>query len=44
MKETERIAGAYKASTRDLVREDENGELVLITDEDGDFSDVDSHY
>ena len=39
MKETERIAGAYKASTRDLVREDENGELVLITDEDGDFSD-----
>jgi hypothetical protein len=34
LEETKKIAGAYKASTREYVREDENGELVLVTDED----------
>jgi len=34
LEETKKIAGAYKASTREYVREDDNGELVLITDED----------
>ena len=44
MKQTEKIAGAYKATTRDLVKEDENGELVLISDGEDDYSDADSHY
>lgn len=34
LEQTKKIAGAYKASTKEYVREDENGELVLITDED----------
>ena len=34
LEETKKIAGAYKASTREYVREDENGELVLVTDDD----------
>lgn len=32
--ETKKIAGAYKASTKEYVREDENGEVVLCTDAD----------
>ena len=32
--ETKKIAGAYKASNKQYVREDENGEVVLITDAD----------
>lgn len=34
LEETKKIAGAYKASSKKYVREDENGEIVLITDED----------
>ena len=34
LEETKKIAGAYKASTRQYVREDENGEVVLMTDAD----------
>lgn len=34
LKETKKIAGAYKASTREYVREDENGEVVLVTEDD----------
>ena len=36
LEETKKIAGAYKASTKEYVREDENGELVCVTDEDVD--------
>ena len=32
--QTKKIAGAYKGKTKEYVREDENGEVVLITDVD----------
>ena len=34
LEETKRIAGAYKGSRRDFVREDENGEVVMVTEPD----------
>ena len=34
LEQTKKIAGAYKATTKQYVREDENGEVVLITDAD----------
>ena len=34
LENTKKIAGAYKASTKQYVREDENGEVVLMTDAD----------
>ena len=34
LEKTKKIAGAYKASTKQYVREDENGEVVLMTDAD----------
>ena len=36
LNETKKIAGAYKASTKKYVREDENGEIVMMT-EDSEF-------
>ena len=32
LEETKRIAGAYKGTTRKFVREDENGDIVLLSD------------
>ena len=34
LEETKKIAGAYKGSRRDYVREDENGEVVMVTEPD----------
>ena len=34
LEEAKRIAGGYKGTTKKYVREDENGEIVLITDAD----------
>ena len=34
LEETKKIAGAYKGSRRDFVREDENGEVVMVTEPD----------
>lgn len=41
LEQTKKIAGAYKASSKNYVREDENGELVLVTDPDNDELDED---
>ena len=39
LEETKKIAGAYKASTKNYVREDENGEVVMLTEaDDEDFN------
>ena len=40
LEETKKIAGAYKGSRRDYVREDENGEVVMVTEPD-EFEDRD---
>ena len=40
LEETKKIAGAYKGSRRDYVREDENGEVVMVTEPD-EFEDQD---
>ena len=39
LEETKKIAGAYKGTTKDYVREDENGEIVVMSEFDAD-SDV----
>ena len=36
LEETKKIAGAYKGSTREYVREDENGEIVVMSEFDAD--------
>ena len=41
LEETKKIAGAYKATRKEYVREDENGEVVMITDADLDDSEMD---
>ena len=34
LEETKKIAGAYKGSRRNYVREDDNGEVVMVTEPD----------
>ena len=42
LEETKKIAGAYKATRKEYVREDENGEVVMLTDADLDDSEMDA--
>jgi len=44
LEETKRIAGGYKGHSKDYVREDDNGEVVLVTDADVDEDDAGEEY